>query len=163
MIGGALAKPVENLPALFSPGTIWERFPYLLPNLFSSVCVFIGLLIGVLFLEETHAEKRLRRDRGLELGNYLLSRLPRRRVEATKAEEAEEQPLLFETDEQLPGYLTANSSRNTTDDLVGRCSLDLEASNQGSRGRTMKSEKPPVKIMTRSIILIIASYGILAL
>ena len=171
MIGGALAKPVENLPAFFSPGSIWDRFPYLLPNLFSAICVFIGLFIGILFLEETHAEKRFQRDRGLELGNYLLARLSRlssKRVRSTNGKAPEEQPLLFETDEPLPGYLTTetSTSRNLSNmtNTTGRDSLDLEASpSQGSRGRPIKSEKKPGKILTRSILLIIASYGILAL
>lgn len=166
MIGGALAKPVENLPAFFPPGGIWERFPYLLPNLFSAICVFIGLFIGILFLEETHAEKRFQRDRGLELGNYLLSRLPCNRIRSTKGKVPEEQPLLFEVDEPLPGYLTTQTSSNLSSMTTPaeRDSLDLEASpGQGNRGRTIKSEKTPGKTLTRSIILIIASYGILAL
>lgn len=163
MIGGALAKPVENLPAIFKPGTIWERFPYLLPNLFSSICVFVGLVIGVLFLEETHAEKRLQRDRGLELGNYLLSRIPRKRSCTTKGGNPEEQPLLFETDEPLPGYLTTERSRNSLEFGARGCSFDIEASNHADRIRPIRSEKKPGKVLTRSVILIIASYGILAL
>lgn len=161
MIGGALAKPVENMPALFSPGTIFDRFPYLLPNLFSSVCVFIGLVIGILFLEETHAEKRLQRDRGLELGNYLLSRLQRKRTSATKGGDPEERPLLFETDEPLPGYLA--TERNSPENAARGCSFDLEASNHVDRMRPIRSEKRPGKVLTRSVLLIIASYGLLAL
>ncbi|KAM7204502.1 tetracycline:hydrogen antiporter [Naviculisporaceae sp. PSN 640] len=162
MIGGALAKPVENMPALFSPGTIFDRFPYLLPNLFSSICVFIGLIIGILFLEETHAEKRLQRDRGLELGNYLLSRLQRKRTATTKGGNPEEQPLLFETDEPLPRYLTADGSKNSLENAARGCSFDLEASNHVDRMRPIKSEKKPGKVLTRSVLLIIASYGLLA-
>ncbi|KAK3318491.1 major facilitator superfamily domain-containing protein [Apodospora peruviana] len=161
MIGGALAKPVETLPSLFSPGSIWERFPYLLPNLFSACCVFIGVIIGVLFLEETHAEKKRERDRGLEFGRYLLSHLPGNKVRSSKGKEPEEQPLLFETDEPLPGYLTNDGARNlaSQDSVVLRESLDLEAASQG---RSVKSEKKPGKVLTRSVILIIISYGILA-
>src|SRR3954451_14034693 len=100
MIGGALAKPVENMPSVFLPGSLFDRFPYLLPNLFSATCVFIGLIIGILFLEETHAEKKLRRDRGVEFGHYLLSRVSQARKPKGKA--PEEQPLLSESEEALP-------------------------------------------------------------
>ncbi|KAM7218564.1 tetracycline:hydrogen antiporter [Rhypophila decipiens] len=164
MIGGALAKPVENYPSLFSPGGILERFPYLLPNLFSSACVFVGLIIGILFLEETHAEKKLQRDRGLELGNYLLSRLRRKQppTPTTKGGNPEEQPLLFESDEPLPGYLTNDGPRHSLDTTARGCSFDLEASNHVDRMRSIKVEKKPGKVLTRSILLIIASYGILA-
>ena len=73
MIGGALARPCISYPDLFPRGTIWDRYPYLLPNLFSAATVFVGLVVGLLFLEETHAEKKLQRDRGRELGNRITS------------------------------------------------------------------------------------------
>jgi hypothetical protein len=35
----------------------------------------LGLVIGILFLEETHEDKKHDNDRGLELGQWLLSKL----------------------------------------------------------------------------------------
>lgn len=161
MIGGALAKPVENLPSVFVPGSLWDRFPYLLPNLFSAVCVFVGVVIGVLFLEETHAEKKMRRDRGVELGNLLLSYLtPRNREdELPPAKSDEERPLLFESDEPLPGYLTdGNPLRSVSP------SETLVEDGLGLDGRSSKPEaKAVTKIFTKPVIIIIASYGVLAL
>ncbi|KAG9236815.1 major facilitator superfamily domain-containing protein [Amylocarpus encephaloides] len=75
MLGGALAKPVDNLPQLFSPGSIWETFPYLLPNLVCTIIVSFGVLVGILFLEETHEEKKYRRDPGLETGKWLINKI----------------------------------------------------------------------------------------
>ena len=72
MIGGALARPCLSYPELFPRGTIWDRYPYLLPNLFSAATVFIGVVIGFLFLEETHTAKKLERDAGRELGERLI-------------------------------------------------------------------------------------------
>lgn len=166
MIGGALAKPVESLPSVFTPGSLWDRFPYLLPNLFSAICVMIGLVIGILFMEETHAEKKKRRDRGLELGNALLSWLQRRTDKAkgkTTIKDAEEQPLLFETDESLPVYLSTEespSSPSASDACCRRTPDDLEA--RGNHGQKTES-KPTGKIFTKPVVIIIASYGILAL
>ena len=164
MIGGALAKPVDSLPSVFAPGSIWERFPYLLPNLFSAICVSVGVVIGVLFLEETHAEKKQHRDRGVELGNYLLSYVLGNRGEvASPAKTAEEQPLLFETEEPLPGYLTNGSSAGPSTGPAGsgQESTDFEESGivQGSKTET----KATTRIFTKPVLTIIASYGILAL
>ncbi|KAK3323483.1 major facilitator superfamily domain-containing protein [Cercophora scortea] len=164
MIGGALAKPVETLPSIFSPDSIWDRFPYLLPNLFSAICVFMGVIIGLLFLEETHSEKRLERDRGLELGNYLMSRITKkeRRNEELSTKGPEEQPLLFENEEPLPGYRTAEGSPiiSTTIGPGLRESLDLEANGQVEVAKPDK--KPTPNTFTKPVILIIISYGILA-
>lgn len=163
MIGGALAKPVETLPWLFSPGSVWERFPYLLPNLFSAVCVMVGVVIGILFLEETHAEKKRERDRGVELGKLLLSYLPSRNRSNRDVKNGEERPLLSDTDEFLPGYLTnesPSSSASTSTDSV----QDLIDVEEGADGQLARPEsKPAGKIFTKPIITIIASYGILAL
>ncbi|KAK4151270.1 hypothetical protein C8A00DRAFT_17309 [Chaetomidium leptoderma] len=165
MIGGILAKPVENLPSIFAPGSLWDRFPYLLPNVFSAFCVFFGVIIGLLFLEETHAEKKQHRDRGVELGNYLLSYLPGRggKVDGrSPAKDAEEQPLLFETEESLPGYLTNGGSAgpSTASCAPGQGPTDLE---EVCVGQGPKQEPRPVtKIFTKPVVTIIASYGILA-
>lgn len=169
MIGGALAKPVESLPSVFAPGSLWDRFPYLLPNLFSAVCVSMGVLIGILFLEETHAEKKQQRDRGLELGRYLLSCLPGRNGEAghkSAAKDAEEQqPLLFEPEEPLPGYLTDGNSAGPSSSasrvaVVQEEPIDLGEACGGQLPRPEK--RPATKIFTKPVLTVIASYGILA-
>lgn len=167
MIGGALARPCISYPSLFPPGTIWDRYPYLLPNLFSAFVVFIGVINGILFLEETHAEKKLRKDRGLELGNWILSGLPifrkcaEPRDEKSKLAEMEAQPLI-DHDEQLPGYQTNENSpensprlRSASVPSISWDSLDLE------RGHA-DSNLGISRIFTRPVILNIVSFGILA-
>ncbi|KAL2175663.1 major facilitator superfamily domain-containing protein [Thermothelomyces heterothallicus CBS 202.75] len=164
MIGGALAKPVESLPSVFAPGSIWDRFPYLLPNLFSATCVSLGVIIGLLFLEETHAEKKKHRDRGVELGNYLLSLLPswgtRDKGRSPAKGSEEEQPLLFDAEESLPGYLTS-------EDLAGPSSVSGPSGLVQQEARTssqlsQQESKPVARIFTKPVVTIIASYGILA-
>ncbi|KAL2261480.1 hypothetical protein VTK26DRAFT_4081 [Humicola hyalothermophila] len=164
MIGGALAKPVETMPWIFRPGSIWDRFPYLLPNLFSAICVMIGVIIGVLFLEETHAEKKRQRDRGLEFGKLLLSYLPQRNQSTRDAKSAEERPLLSDTDELLPSYLTdepPSSSAATSRESSLQELIEAEEGVDGQLARP-ETKQPTGKIFTRPIITIIASYGILA-
>ncbi|KAK5660253.1 hypothetical protein OQA88_12791 [Cercophora sp. LCS_1] len=169
MIGGTLAKPVENMPSVFPPGSIlggiFERRPYLLPNLFSAGCVFLGVVIGVLFLEETHAKKKLRRDRGVELGRYLLShvRCPTiPSIRKSKRKSPEEQSLLSDSEEPLPGYCSAdNFPRGTRQDAASRDSLDIEELGQEPvpKGREQIVSNP---IFNRTTIQIIATFGILA-
>jgi len=165
MIGGALAKPVESLPSVFTPGSIWDRFPYLLPNLFSAICVSLGVVIGLLFLEETHAEKKKSRDRGVELGNYLLSLLPTwgagtKGRSPTKSSE-EEQPLLFGTEESLPGYLT-NGDLAGPSATSGAAEHELEFGEACGAQASKQESRPAARIFTKPVVTIIASYGILA-
>ncbi|KAI0014363.1 MFS general substrate transporter [Xylariaceae sp. FL0662B] len=169
MIGGALARPCISYPSIFPAGSIWDKYPYLLPNLFSAFIVLIGVINGILFLEETHAEKKLKPDRGLAWGHWILSRLPNfrgcaePRDEKSKFAEIDDdsQPLL-DHDEQLPGYRTkenspANSPRliATSGPSIARDSLDLE------RGRS-ELDLGISRIFTRPVILNIVSFGILA-
>lgn len=52
-IGGILARPVLQYPNIFHKGTIWDHYPYLLPNV---LCAAIALLAGLamfLYLPET--------------------------------------------------------------------------------------------------------------
>ncbi|KAH9908779.1 MFS general substrate transporter [Xylariomycetidae sp. FL2044] len=168
MIGGALARPCLSYPELFPPGTIWDRYPYLLPNLFSAFVVLIGVVNGVLFLEETHAEKKLRPDRGLQLGRWLLSWLPafrkcgEPRDEKTKLGEMDEEQPLLDHDEQLPGYRTNENSpessprmRSASVTSVSQDPLDLEQAR-------VRANNGVSKIFTRPVILNIISFGILA-
>ncbi|KAI1327129.1 major facilitator superfamily domain-containing protein [Xylariaceae sp. FL0255] len=169
MIGGALAQPVSKYPALFSPGSIWDQYPYLLPNLFSASIVLIGVINGFLFLEETHAQKKMQKDRGLELGNWMLSKLPHlqkcseARNEKCKLSDQEDelQPLIDDA-EDLPRYRTnenspANSPRlNATPAArIRRDSLNLNKAREHSGVAISRT-------FTRPVILNIISFGILA-
>ncbi|KAK6220425.1 major facilitator superfamily transporter [Colletotrichum tabaci] len=157
-IGGALARPVINYPSLFDAGTIWDRYPYLLPNLFSAVTVFCGVIIGLLFLEETHSERKKRRDPGVELGKRILSWVSTKSCQIP-ARKAEKQALL--DDDELPGYRTTENSPQ----LVGSASAIPEPTETLDLTDTANNdelEEQPKKIFTRPVILNIISYGILA-
>ncbi|KAH0401176.1 MFS general substrate transporter, partial [Aureobasidium melanogenum] len=69
-LGGALANPYHVKPGqpLSNKPAFFERFPYALPNMLAVILFISGITIGILFLEETLAAKRDRRDYGLELG-----------------------------------------------------------------------------------------------
>lgn len=170
MIGGALARPCISYPNLFSPGTIWDRYPYLLPNLFSAFIVLIGVINGLLFLEETHSQKKMERDRGLEFGNWILEKLARFRKCAEARDEKsklkdrddEMQPLL-DHDEQLPTYRT---NENTPANSPRLKSVSAPTITQDALDLTQAREDVGVgfsRTFTRPVVLNIISFGILAL
>ncbi|TKA72613.1 hypothetical protein B0A49_07174 [Cryomyces minteri] len=107
-LGGTLANPVKSYPSVFLPGTVFDRFPYLLPNLVCAAVVLFGLIIGILFLEETHEDKQNRRDPGLEAGKWILSKFHRTSSEelllSDKTSYPEETLSLLDEDTQPPEY-----------------------------------------------------------
>ncbi|KAL2266938.1 hypothetical protein VTJ83DRAFT_4215 [Remersonia thermophila] len=60
MIGGLFADPHENYPDLFPQGSLFARFPYLLPNLLCAALLFFSIVLGYFLLEETHPDRQPR-------------------------------------------------------------------------------------------------------
>ncbi|KAI9825701.1 MAG: hypothetical protein M1832_001045 [Thelocarpon impressellum] len=159
-LGGALADPCNSYPALFPRHTIFDRFPYLLPNLVCAVIVICGVAIGILFLEETHEEKKHRRDIGLEAGRWILSSFrsaapdEHERCKLGDANLEESRSLLSE-DEQPPGYRTTEGSP--------RPPLSRARASSPSKGSVRSSTRPSVRrAFTKQVVLNIVGYGILA-
>jgi MFS family permease len=167
-IGGALARPCQTYPSLFAQGSIWDRYPYLLPNLFSAFLVLIGVINGILFLEETHSEKKKSRDRGLELGNWLLSKVPYfgavpQTVDQQQLkynEWSETQPLL---EEQLPGYRTTENSPGSSPRLTTSSSAVEPRDSLNLDTNFADFHRESSKIFTRPVVLNVVAFGILAL
>jgi hypothetical protein len=154
-----LARPVLSYPDLFHAGSIWDRFPYLLPNVVCTVIVTCGVGIGILFLEETHEEKKHRRDPGLEAGKWILSKVIRC-AESKSASEKEvdldEVLSLLSDDDQPPGYRTNETSPNpSTPSADCQEALDLNDSR-------IAAKPAAAKAFTKQVVLNIVGYGILA-
>ncbi|KAJ5519784.1 Major facilitator superfamily domain general substrate transporter [Penicillium fimorum] len=145
-MGGALAQPCDNYPALFARSTLWDKFPFLLPNLVCITVLVCGIVVGFLFLEETHPEKKHRRDPGLELGHWLVNLCWGSRVQLPDDSDVKEKYF-----DAPPGYETAESSPclRPVDGASADCDLE------GQKG-------PAPKAFTRQVILAIVAYGILA-
>ncbi|KAK5089642.1 hypothetical protein LTR70_006548 [Exophiala xenobiotica] len=77
-LGGSLVHPVERFPAIFGNVTLLERYPFALPNLLISFLFLIGITSGILFLRETLAEKKDRKDYGLIVGSAVIRPCTRR-------------------------------------------------------------------------------------
>ena len=162
-----MAQPCESFPALFSRGTIFDRFPFLLPNLVCAVILAFGVLFGVLFLEETHAERKGRRDLGIETRKWLVRRLRTRKLDQTVLEKAAEanfqENFALLEDEEPPGYRTTEGSpHKPSTPSCSPSALPADAKVKSSR-RSNKKPRGFAKIFTTQVILNIAGFGLLAL
>jgi MFS family permease len=121
-IGGALANPLDVKPGEErSGGSLFERFPYALPNIVSAIFFAIGITTGLLYLEETLETKQGTRDYGLVLGrklNNFAERCFTRTKEVlhlqkapSKSKTAETEPLLKPTAEDEENALHAEPTK----------------------------------------------------
>lgn len=125
--------------------------------------VSLGVLIGILFLEETHAEKKYRRDPGLEAGKWVLGKFSQcaesKPSRNEKVKDLDEILSLLSDDEQPPGYRTTEGSPNfpSTPSPEPQESLDLNDVHIAPRPKPAAT-----KAFTRQVVLNIVGYGILA-
>ncbi|OAQ63174.1 MFS transporter [Pochonia chlamydosporia 170] len=59
-IGGTFADPHESWPVLFPKGGVFDRFPYLLPNLLCAALLLVSIVLGFFLLDETHPDMQPR-------------------------------------------------------------------------------------------------------
>lgn len=159
IIGGNLARPCRNMPSLFPTGTIWEKYPYLLPNLFSAATCVFGVVVGILFLEETHADKKDRHDPGLALGKCIAQRFIWR--SKTDEQDVSETTSLLGRGERTPTYRTNRNSPQRVPDT--QTLSDDEAPINRRRAQPEKQQLSAREAFTKPVIMNIISYGILAL
>ena len=158
-LGGALAQPCESYPAFFAKGTIFDTFPFLLPNLVCAVVLACGVIVGILFLEETHEEKKHRRDWGIEAGKWLLVRVDTSKY--TKLADASMQaaPPAFEDDEEPPAYRTADGTPRSS--LSRTLPTALSADDLSIKLTHPKPRNAGVqKAFTKQVVLNIIGFGI---
>ncbi|EEH08555.1 conserved hypothetical protein [Histoplasma capsulatum G186AR] len=160
-MGGALAQPCDNYPRLFPRNTIFDRYPFLLPNLVCVVILCFGITIGILFLQETHPEKKFHRDRGIELGRWLLGVFYTRPIPAQtpgvefKAPiQPDEIHVLADHQQLPPGYRSIESSPRLISVKVPGGNFNIDPPSKQSRAF--------VKVFTPRVTFVILSYGILA-
>ena len=161
-LGGSLAEPVKNYPNVFSKGSFLETYPFLLPNLVSAFVVLAGLAVGILFLEETHEEKKHHRDWGLEMGRWLLgkdqcSETEHDRYSKHAEAQLEETVALIQEDEHPPAYEATESGEDLR--LVEGVSPSILESDTGV---ATARPKEVGNAFTKQVMLNVVAYGILA-
>ena len=160
-LGGALAQPSKNYPSIFASGSFLARYPFALPNLVCAGILIVGMLIGILFLEETHGQKKRRRDLGLEIGNWILRCLSLTDLSDDTDEKCAinlwEQFSLLEDDP--PSYRTSED----TPQIQSR-SQSLSARKFDHLGDSIETRSIGVeKAFTRNVVINIIGFGVLAL
>jgi MFS family permease len=162
-MGGALAQPCQNYPGLFQRHTIFDSFPFLLPNLVCVVVLVFGVIVGFLFLEETHPEKRYRRDPGLELGNWLVAQCSGSRLQLTEDDtdikvEANGADYFDYGDVPPPEY----RSTETSPQLGPVKNVGALSEDDDIEGQVKGEQCGTPKAFTKQVVFNIIAYGILA-
>jgi hypothetical protein len=143
-------------------GTIFETYPYLLPNLFCTAVVLFGLTVGFLFLEETHEDRKYDRDCGREAGQWLLRKTWRRGADAPfddkDASLDELSSMLENHDHTTPAYRSTSSSPTL-------CSTRTSISDPPPFDLSKEVSSAPTvrQAFTTQVCLNIVCYGVLAL
>ena len=122
--------------------------------------VVISLLIGILFLEETHEDKKHRRDIGLACGQWILARFRCRPQECLeeKQEFFEETLALLVENEDPPGYRSAEISPRMSSETLGAGSPrqvlddDVMVSSDKSTARAVFSPQIMLNILSLGIL-----------
>lgn len=158
-LGGTLAEPVKNYPSLFSSTGIFAKYPYLLPNLVCTGVVLVGLLIGILFLEESHEDKKDCRDAGRELGQWLLSALKCQQTTEKSANSRQYTPLRSTESEKI--VISPASSPRLSSVSTSVSEVDVYIPKSGFTNSP--SRLTWRETFTNQILLIILALGVLAL
>lgn len=59
-VGGSFSDPHQTWPEIFPEGSLFEIFPYLLPNLICAALLLVSIILGYFLLEETHPDMQVR-------------------------------------------------------------------------------------------------------
>lgn len=120
----------------------------------------MGVVVGLLFLEETHAEKKYRRDIGLEAGRWLVGKARgctrSKQVRCEKAFDASETQSLID-ELSPPGYRTTEGSPQYPQLIDSQ-----NRSNSNCEFIPIKVKPATSKAFTKQVVLNIVGYGILA-
>lgn len=71
IFGGFFAQPARQYPSLFGKSAFLKSFPYALPNFVATIFFLVSVASAFLFLKETLASKRDKKDVGLLAGKRL--------------------------------------------------------------------------------------------
>ncbi|USP81751.1 uncharacterized protein yc1106_09025 [Curvularia clavata] len=157
-LGGLLARPANVMP--YFVGTIFDTYPFLLPNLVCTAFVVLGLTVGILFLEETHEDRKYDHDRGREAGQWLLRKLWKRAAEPTfddKDASLDEMTSMLRDHDNTQAYRSTDSSptlcsTRTSISELPEFSLDKELAPAPSFRQAF----------SKQVCMNVACYGILA-
>lgn len=163
ILGGFLADPITSFPGIFGPdslmggktGVSWmQKWPYALPNLVSTVFIFISATGVILGLDETHHIMRYKPDYGRKVGNYLLSTVFQRRP-------SHHYTRLDQTSDTYSTSISLESQPNTTSHSYSSSNPLHNPTPDSNHPKTF--EKLPFrKIWTSNVLLTVSAHFFLA-
>ncbi|RMZ73825.1 mfs multidrug transporter [Pyrenophora seminiperda CCB06] len=158
-LGGLLARPADVMP--FFRDTIFDKYPFLLPNLVCTGFVVLGLTVGILFLEETHEDRKYDQDRGREAGQWLLRKLWKRDADATFNDK---DASLDEMRSILSDHNHGGNAYQSTDSSPTLCSTRTSISEPPEFSLDKELAPAPTfrQAFTKQVCLNVVCYGILA-
>ncbi|PUU78672.1 major facilitator superfamily domain-containing protein [Tuber borchii] len=151
-LGGLLAEPVKRYPAVFHPGGVFEEYPYLLPSLVSASILVVGIIIGTLFLEETHQILREKPDIGVRAGRKIVGFF--KRHSSSRGNIKGPKGYSSPHNQQEEGLLVSGGSEYST--FANAPTTNITEEEQ------VRKRPPTTKTFTTPVVLLIVSYGILA-
>ncbi|EMG46821.1 hypothetical protein G210_2925 [Candida maltosa Xu316] len=100
-----------------------NRFPYALSNIVIASILVFSLIVGFLFLEETQERARKKRDIGLEIGDFILTKLgfevPTRPWQKKRiAVERREEPLITNDNESIASLDSEEETNEEQTNLI---------------------------------------------
>lgn len=130
-----------------------------------TLIVACGVVIGILFLEETHAEKKHRRDIGLEMGKWIIGKFCRgSEMKPSRCEKVTDldDVLSLLDEDQPPGYRTTEGSPNLLSSPSPSPEPHISSLDLNDTSIPMRSKPAATRAFTRQVVLNIVGYGILA-
>lgn len=143
-IGGYFAQPVKNFPDTFPRHGLFDKYPYLLPNVICAGLMLVSIVAGYFLLDETHPDMQ-----------------PWSTPDDLEHTEAET-PLI----PAQAGTTTAavNLAQESSYGTFNRVKVDQEEhwriNEDGTRPDSPTSEKRPTKTYTRRVVMLIMALGI---
>jgi hypothetical protein len=121
-----------------------------------------GLAVGILFLQETHEDKKYDEDRGLEAGKWLVSKVWKQQPNASFSEK---DGSLDEMTSMLEDHDINSHAYRSTDSSPTLCSTRTSMSEPPSFCLDKEMAPAPTvrQAFTKQVCLNILCYGILAL
>lgn len=117
------------------------------------------MIVGILFLEETHEDKKDRRDFGLEIGDWILNLFCSETIDEKGGIVEESFHLLSET---MDGQASDYSSTGTSPTLTPVVSAGDLVPPIRPLNAAVKHKMGMSNMFSKQVLLVIVSYGILA-
>ncbi|KAM0328113.1 hypothetical protein ACHAQA_005516 [Verticillium albo-atrum] len=135
-VGGTMADPHDTWPNTFPAGSLFHRYPYLLPNLICAALLLVSIVLGWFLLEETHPDMQPLSNSNTPQNTFV----------------SEETPLLVTSDAMKR---PAVDLRDDTYGTVRGRSISFDAADWA--GLDEKKEEPSYDIFTKRIMTLVVA------